>query len=662
LRIGVTGARTLNARRLDDLRDEVHEVLALVWQHVKDLGGEAAVANFYASSDGPEAPMMRLVSPLARGADRLVAEVALHLGYALYVPMPFPRDEYKKDFTGIDATKEPDAAPLSAEQDLKEFNDLLAQARVGWVALDGDREDENRAYENVGRFVVRHSDVVIAIWNGKPAAGRGGSAEIIEYAASNGVPVWWIHATDESKPPVWIADIQDLRDCLEDAASPVNKPQELQDDMKDAGSPGSKLKIYLKGQIEPPGSTHSHSHSWLEWLARWHQDQKPPLVECYAGHPLLERGIWRPYSRCYSILMRWASGCNLPWTPPRLPDDPVAAYWFKLYEPTNERAGEYAALYRSTYVCLFFLATAAVAFGASAALLHGNRWLVLIMVLLEASTLIFIALSVAAAIRGEWHERSIEYRLLAELCRKQQVLALLGRAVSLGAVRRIVPNESETEVQGRAISSGKESANGSPDRSGWVIWLFAVWERAALLPSGDIATALPEIIEKEVLKGLIEDQLKYHRDRAEMAGRADETFFRVGDFSFRLVCCCVLVKFAAVVAGVFWPWLNEILIWNSVYAALTWLAIVLPAVSAAAFGIRSYAELQLLFEESHHMEEELTAAKRSIERMEGYIQRAHLRRAFIAEDLGTDTYMVAMLMLQDLEGWARLFRGKAIEP
>ena len=86
--------------------------------------------------------MLCFLSPLARGADRLAAEIALDLGYELNVPMPFPQAEYEKDFTGIDPTKEPYAPELSADEDLAEFRALLQRADDNWLSLDGDHKSE----------------------------------------------------------------------------------------------------------------------------------------------------------------------------------------------------------------------------------------------------------------------------------------------------------------------------------------------------------------------------------------------------------------------------------------------------------------------------------------------------------------------------------------
>jgi hypothetical protein len=38
------------------------------------------------------------------------------------------------------------------------------------------------AYRRVGHYVVDHCDLLIAIWDGQPARGRGGTADIVQYA------------------------------------------------------------------------------------------------------------------------------------------------------------------------------------------------------------------------------------------------------------------------------------------------------------------------------------------------------------------------------------------------------------------------------------------------------------------------------------------------
>lgn len=696
LRIGTTGHRALRAARLEALRAQMHEVLELARDEMNELAQDEAVKRFYAS--GP--PVMRMVSPLAKGSDRLAANCALGLGYELYAPLPFARAEYEKDFTGTDPIRQSDAVPLSAEEDMREFAELMEKAGADWLALDGDPKDRDRAYENVGRFVVRHSDIVIAVWNGEPAAGRGGSAEIIEHAVSHGVPVWWIHAT-EDKPPKWIGDIGDLRD-----------PQ------PNAEAPKEQLRSYLNRQIRVPERIRVYRHGLFENVARLGQSREvSPIAEYEAEEPRPARGVWR----IYSWMMLRVSGCNPPWTPPRPPSNQVALFWYRLYQPADARAGEYAARYRSSYVWVFILATLAVLFGVCANLSHEpllavcvmilyvlcilaavlclpwrklaadrgwhnvaaaittasrtawgkivaaqtaivrGAWhfvflsfalvfalaaakflivaaiepakmedpLILASTLLEASMLSLIMFIVIHAIRCDWHSRSIEYRLLAELCRKEQVLAPLGNSVSLGAVRHIV---------------NRLDADAAPDHAAWVAWVFAAFQRAAPLPRGNVHAILPEAVDEGLVEGLIEEQREYHKGRHEMAREAGKKFELLGGWSFVGVLVAVVFKLLAV-----------ILKWNIVWEVLfNSLPTAFAAISAASVGIRSYAELQLLAEQSVHMQDELEEAKARIAGIEK-------NRPMSFHDFGAEAQTVAILMLQDLEGWARLFRGKAIE-
>lgn len=157
VRIGVTGHRFL--AEVEKLRAAVEEALDRV---------EAAF---------PDA-QIAIVSPLAEGADRLVAEAGLERGAALIAPLPLPRDDYMTDFE----TGESKAA----------FVGLLEQAEeVIELPRTGERND---AYAQVGEWVLDQSDAIIAIWDGRPAQGKGGTADIARRALDRGMPLLHIKA------------------------------------------------------------------------------------------------------------------------------------------------------------------------------------------------------------------------------------------------------------------------------------------------------------------------------------------------------------------------------------------------------------------------------------------------------------------------------------
>ncbi len=125
------------------------------------------------------------VSPLAEGSDRLFAQTALDLGYELRAMLPFKSADYETTFG--------DATTTSI------YRTLLAQAaRV--QELPGSLNDTTAAYEAMGRAMVDEGDILVAVWDGKPAAGRGGTPEIIEYAITRGKPVTWIDAATDRAP------------------------------------------------------------------------------------------------------------------------------------------------------------------------------------------------------------------------------------------------------------------------------------------------------------------------------------------------------------------------------------------------------------------------------------------------------------------------------
>ena len=162
-RIGVTGTRDIPAAAEPTVRHAVADILDAVRATVERVAAIPAVSGIYASPQGRIVPFLRIVSPLAEGADRLAAEVALKRGYVLDVALPFEQPEYERDFPGsIDG-----------------FRKLLAHAGGRVLALDGARGmDEWRSYEAVGRHVVRNCDVLLAIWDPDvPAKGRGGTED-----------------------------------------------------------------------------------------------------------------------------------------------------------------------------------------------------------------------------------------------------------------------------------------------------------------------------------------------------------------------------------------------------------------------------------------------------------------------------------------------------
>ncbi|MFL5350840.1 MAG: hypothetical protein ACJ8AT_39220 [Hyalangium sp.] len=117
-------------------------------------------------------------SALAAGADQLFARTVLSRG-GRHVAL-IPLKEYERCFD------EPD--------DLTAYRELLSESEIVQLAHPGPTE---AAFLAAGRQVVERSDLLVAIWDGQSAVGRGGTADIVAYARESGRPV--VHLNPFSK-------------------------------------------------------------------------------------------------------------------------------------------------------------------------------------------------------------------------------------------------------------------------------------------------------------------------------------------------------------------------------------------------------------------------------------------------------------------------------
>lgn len=177
IRIGVTGHRVIA---------EPEKIAAEVARVLRDEIVMLFDGKKTGDKPGLEPIAFTIITPLAEGADRLVAHEVLKSPQArIEVILPLPVEEYMKDFT-IAASRE-------------EFMAIYRQARNPGIVSFAERWPEiarrdptaarNRAYEAGGRHVVDNCDVLIALWDGKLSRGRGGTAEIVEYAEKRGRPI-----------------------------------------------------------------------------------------------------------------------------------------------------------------------------------------------------------------------------------------------------------------------------------------------------------------------------------------------------------------------------------------------------------------------------------------------------------------------------------------
>lgn len=116
-------------------------------------------------------------SSLAIGADQRFAGLVLARGLHLHVVIPC--DWYEDTF--------PD------DLEKARYRGLLARAETRTV-LPFTKPSED-AFLAAGRYIVESVDALLAVWNGRPAAGKGGTGDVVAHAFALGRRV--IHLNPE---------------------------------------------------------------------------------------------------------------------------------------------------------------------------------------------------------------------------------------------------------------------------------------------------------------------------------------------------------------------------------------------------------------------------------------------------------------------------------
>ncbi|MGH1461865.1 MAG: hypothetical protein ACRBB6_07510 [Neptuniibacter sp.] len=153
--IGLTGHRDIRDESIADLRATLRKELVAIKERFVTLPVE-------------------LVTGLAEGADTLATEVALEIGLPVRAVLPMPRSLYETDFSG-----EAHANLLKLINDSRITVDELP---LPPGMLDSDFQDEESrtvCYEQLMDYLVRRSNVLIALWDGETNGRTGGTSDVL---------------------------------------------------------------------------------------------------------------------------------------------------------------------------------------------------------------------------------------------------------------------------------------------------------------------------------------------------------------------------------------------------------------------------------------------------------------------------------------------------
>jgi len=493
-------------------------------------------------------PRLTVISALAEGADRMVADAALTSGYTLDALLPFPADVYEADFTNAEARLH--------------FRDLLGQANRA-LELPGVREQHTDAYERLGITLIGLCDMLIAVWDGGPPAGRGGTTSIIMASARLGMPIIHIDATGKQRPKILWSGFTQLPargGAVSDLPSlPLDEGADrlVEELLRPPASPEEKTRLlaYL-----------------AESTARRNLRIEYPLLLALTGvrrFRLADFIPTKPEAQADAFCDKAARLLNALGI--SLPTEIGRAYGWA--SAVGER---FAQIFRSAYVANFVLAALAVV--TAVASLHFSNKAPFAAV--EVVLMLLLIINTQVGRRRNWHRRWIEAREIAERLRVTNCLwALADRPLAL---------------------HGQEPS--------WTGWYARAFVRGQGMRPGTLDTAgLAEA--RTLLLDLVDEQRDYHqRNVSRMGGLAS----RLEIFGLVLFGLTFLVALDHAFGEPVMHFIVEHLPGHIDASLLaTTLAAGLPALATAGYGIRVIGDLEGAAERSekcHDILEELHKA------------------------------------------------------
>lgn len=578
--IGVSGHRELD----DAAQDVASTALASLLSAIRSAAQRIVSREHSFYTKG--ALHLSLLSQLAAGVDQIAANAAVDAGIALRAVLPFPAVEYRTDF-------DPAARPA--------FDALLDRCEARWC-LPGNRAQAGLAYALAGEATAAQCDLLIAVWDGLPARGLGGTADVVDYAVRRGVPV--LHQpTDGSAAAILWSGFDELPPSLFHRDNVPRRPL-------DDGAVDDLLRRFA----EP----------WQE------QD----LLADYLAET---QKLWRPRPE-FPLLMAMAGVRRLSWRNVKSDTYPAKAeYDWKAYRPTKgnpatlsladfERlecafawadglADHFAQIYRSGMIFNFAAASLSVLLALCGFLWPTEKpWLILSELILVA----LLILNTKIGTRRQWHRRWLDYRYLAEQLRTMRSLKLF------------------------SLSSPRFGGiDGSHERQRWTeFYANAIWRDLGAPPLIADDAALGALAE-HVAQHDLDEQIAYNRVNAHRLHTFDHRLHRLGGALFLLTAAIGAVMLAGLLfhSTLIHGWIKP----------LSVLSAALPTIGSAVFGIRGAGDFAGAASRS----------ARTADRLAEIAQR--LRRAPLGlSDAARAAEEAAAIMQRDVGEWHSAYQSKVL--
>ncbi len=574
--IGITGHREGNAAFAAN-RASIERTLADIFDTADRVAGrqKEAVAK------------IRLLSPLAQGADMLAAELALVRMWEICAPMPFglelniainlnakgPEDirAFRQDIEKCDAATRTHANQMreialqTSRFELAEQDEMIGRLFDAGLVQPNDVEIHqafNTAISEraaaASRVTIEQSDILVAIWDGTTMGAVGGTRHTIAASVNLGVPVFWINA---AMPGQWmvfehpeeLAAMHPDRPLLDIPATEAY----FEAILNPSGSDKNERAVaFHTEQWHPKSRRRFHSYRRIEKLFGGGVSDHPTgsLVQHYEAPDAIAGGSAASFLTAARALAGGDNGFV----------DQIEQQIFRRFAWADGLSTYLSDAYRGGMVLNFLLSAAAI--------IGGIAYLPLVSVdlkwpfaLFEFILLIAILAVTSLGGRKNWHRRWFQTRRVAEYFRHAPILLLLGVARSTGRW----PRGKDTE---------------------WPEFYARETLCDLGLPSVRVSQAYLRGALDNLLSVYTRQQREYHEAKAIRLTKVHHNLDKLSEWLFILAVTSVaayLGLFAAEQAG-----LVTASLVHSMSKIFTFFGVAFPALGGAFAGIRYFGDFE----------------------------------------------------------------------
>ncbi len=625
LTVGVTGHRLhrLEGVDLSALRATVDATLAELSKAM------TAEQEKHKSLFDHATPQLRMISAVADGADTIVAQAALAAGWRVDACLPFAREVYANDF--------------EASRTHNEFVALLGRMTAVFE-LNGEHVEPTKrdgAYEAVGRLLLEQCDVLLAVWDGDPGRGRGGTARVVAEAVARHIPVIHIHAGEYSSTNATAPTA--ATECLWTGFSDAEIEQPSVEIVPRL--PAEKgIRVVVHALTAPPDNNIDRrmlAHFYRAEARRSTSALPYPMLLALAGVRKISRTDLRAPQAADStaaLTQFVASALHtdsapdaqhaepVPHSPdaqhaPRAPASHFASALAKRFGIADAAATYYAQIFRSGFVANFGLAALAVVLALGGLLAPAFK---LPIICAELVCIALILTNTKAGTRFGWHERWMDNRHLAEQLRAISFTSLLG------------------DLTLRAHTA--QATHDAASIPGWVGWLARATAREIALPHAVANVAYLSRVSAAAL-ALIDDQAAYQRSNATRMHKLEHRLHHAGEFLFGATIFACAVWIIAKLTGLPMGSIGKV----GLTEVVTFSTAVLPALGAALYGIRMQGDFAGIAHRSQTTVARLERLKHAM--LNDPIEYARLNARLRA---------LADIMLTDVANWRTTYQARPL--